>query len=88
MFMFDEIEGNLVDIVAELFKEFSTDDDSFEHDTTGANLAEEDEVGFALSGVDFLVQKFNFFIKEEVLFFKVYKLASLIHIFKCRKLIL
>ena len=42
MFMFDEIEGNLVDIVAELFKEFSTDDDSFEHDTTGANLAEED----------------------------------------------
>jgi hypothetical protein len=88
MFMFNEIEGNLVDIVAELFKEFSTDDDSFEHDTTGANLAEKDEVGIALSGVDFLVQKFNFFIKEEVLFFKVDKLASLIRIFKCRKLIL
>ncbi len=84
----DEIECDLIGIVAKLFKQFSADNDFFKHDTTGTNFTEENEVGFALSGVDFLVQKFNLLIKQEVLFFKVDKLAGLIGVFKCRKLIL
>jgi hypothetical protein len=52
VFVLDEVQGNFVKVVAKLFEQFGTDNDSFEHNSTWTNLTKKDEVSFAFSGVD------------------------------------
>lgn len=88
MFVLDEVKSYFIQVVAELFQQLGTDNDSFEHDTAWTDFAKEDKVGFAFSCVDLFFQKFDFFIKQKVLLLEVDILLILFSILKSGELIL
>jgi hypothetical protein len=77
VFVLNEVQGDFIQVITELFEEFCADNNAFEHDSAWANLTEKDEVGFAFSGVDLFFKKLDLFIDKKVLLLEVDKLFVL-----------